>query len=109
LVTDTESEGGIRLTTGVVETVKTSTKTNVEVDGIAAVGVVVSGENTEAVADIVVLGENTEAVVEVVFAYGPDMVVVDGMVLLRPVLFGAYPELMKPVPSRGGSALSSEP
>jgi hypothetical protein len=67
----------------VVETVKTSTEISVEVDGIAAVSVVVSGGNTEAVVDIVVLGENTEAVVDVVFAYGPDMVVADGMVLLR--------------------------
>ena len=60
------------------------------------------GKNTEAVADVMVFGENTEAVVDVVFAYGTDMVVADGTVLLRALAFGAYLDPMKPVPLRGG-------
>lgn len=85
----TKREDGVRLTNIVFVTVTTPVTLNVDVNCTGTVGVVV-------------LGESAEAIVDVVFAYGPDVIVADGMVVLRAVLFSAYPEPTNPVPLRGG-------
>jgi hypothetical protein len=85
----TKREDGVRLANTVFVIVTTSVILNVEVNCTGTVGVVA-------------LGESAEAIVDVVFAYGPGVIVADGMVVLRAVLFGADPEPTNPVPLRGG-------
>jgi hypothetical protein len=73
LVMGREREDVVPLTKTVVATVVISVITSVEVNCIVVV-------------DAVVLGKSTEDTV-VVFAYGPDVGIADGIVVLRAVLF----------------------
>lgn len=49
-----------------------------------------------------VLGSKSEYVDVVTLAYGPGVGIVDGVVVLEAVLFGALPMLVNPIPGLGG-------
>ena len=52
--------------------------------------------------DAEVLGSKSEYVDVVTLAYGPGVGIVDGVVVLEAVLFGALPMLVNPIPGLGG-------
>ena len=52
--------------------------------------------------DAEVLGSKSEYVDVITLAYGPGVGIVDGVVVLEAVLFGALPMLVNPIPGLGG-------
>jgi hypothetical protein len=52
--------------------------------------------------DAEVLGSKSEYVDVITLAYGPGVGIVDGVVALETVLFGALPTPVNPIPGLGG-------